>query len=95
MLQFEGWLEKILDEFPTMLVFKLHHLNCFQNIKSNFSNKVPMATSRSQGKIAQSPKEPFCIYIIRIGIQALKTGPLLLQGPTGMSGGGAICAVII
>ncbi len=52
------------------------------------------ATSRSQGKIAQSLKEPICILIIRMGNSALITGPLLLQAPIGMAAGGAICAAI-
>ncbi len=30
----------------------------------------------TEGKIVQSPKEPICIYIIRGGIKALKTGTL-------------------
>ena len=50
--------------------------------------------SRSQGKFAQSLKEPICIQIIRVGNKALKTGPLLLQGPIGMAAGGAICAAM-
>ncbi len=39
-----------------------------------FSSVLIKATSRSQGKIAQSPKEPIGIQIIRVGIIALKTG---------------------
>ncbi len=42
MLQSEGWLETNTYGFPTMMVLELHYLNCYQNTKSNFSNKVPI-----------------------------------------------------
>ncbi len=41
-----------------------------ENMRDDFCK----ATSRSQGKIAQSPKEPISIQIIRMGIRAVKTG---------------------
>ena len=70
-------------------------MHCFLAPRAYLCSTSIKATSRSQGKIAQCPKKPMCIYIIRVGIGALNTGPLLLQAPTGMPAGGAICAANI
>ena len=45
MLQSEGWVETNTYEFPTIMVLELHYLNCYQNTKSNFSNKAPILQS--------------------------------------------------